>query len=279
MINEASWCTRGAVDTVPGPARSAVEAIVARTGIFQTIDPAAVAAVINQMQHVHFSRQQTVYTEGQPGDQLYIIASGKIKLGRRSADGRQHLLAIVGPAEMFGELSVFDPGPRSSTATALTDVTALSMDRTVVWEWVADHPEIADRLLRTLARRLRRTDHDLSDLIFTDVAARVAKLLLRLAQQFGIQEDGETRLTHDLTQEEIAQLVGSARETVNKALTDFHRRGWIRTDGKSLLITDSERLVRRTRLTVAQPAESQPATREQGASNGTPSTVDSPPVL
>jgi CRP/FNR family transcriptional regulator, cyclic AMP receptor protein len=229
------------VDTVQGPARDTVDAIVARTGIFRMIDPAAVAMVIDQLHPVHFSRQQTVYTEGQPGDQLYIVASGKIKLGPRCADGRGHLLAIVGPAEMFGELSIFDPGPRSSTATALTDVSALSMDRNVVWEWLTEHPEVAQRLLRVLSRRLRRTDHDL---IFTDVPARVAKLLLRL--------------THDLTQEEIAQLVGSSRETVNKVLTDFHRRGWIRADGKSLLITDSERLVHRTRLTASHLADSQP---------------------
>jgi CRP/FNR family transcriptional regulator, cyclic AMP receptor protein len=129
---------------------------------------------------------------------------------------------------MFGELSIFDPGPRSSTATALTAVTAASMDRNVVWKWVADHPEIADRLLRTLARRLRRTDHDLSDLIFTDVPARIAKLLLRLAQQFGIREDGETRLTHDLTQQDIAQLVGSSRDTVSSAGRSVHV-SWLRS--------------------------------------------------
>lgn len=138
---------------------STVDAIVARTGLFHRIEPAAVAALINQLQPVHFSRQQTVYTEGQPGDQLCIIASGKIKLGRRCADGRGHLLAIVGPAEMFGEISIFDPGPRSSTATALTDVSALSMDRNVVYEWLADQPEIAERLLRVLARRLRRSSY------------------------------------------------------------------------------------------------------------------------
>jgi CRP/FNR family cyclic AMP-dependent transcriptional regulator len=245
-------------DTIQGRAGSTLSAIVARTGIFQTIDPTAVAAVINQMHHVHFSRQQTVYTEGQPGDQLFIIASGKIKLGRRSADGRGHLQAIVGPAEMFGEISIFDPGPRSSTATALTDVSALSMDRNVVWGWLADHPDIAERLLRVLARRLRRTDHDVSDFLLTDVPARVAKLLLRLAKQFGVQENDAIRLTHDLTQEEIAQLVGASRETVNKILIDFNRRGWIHADGKSLLIIDSERLARRTQLTATHLADSQP---------------------
>ena len=114
-----------------------------------------------------------------------------------------------------------------------------------------DHPEIAERLLRVLARRLRRTDHDLSDFIFTDVPGRVAKHLLRLAQRFGVQQDGALRVDHDLTQVEIAQLVGASRETVNKILTDFTQRGWIRAEGKSILITASESLARRSRLTVA----------------------------
>ena len=124
------------------------------------------------------------------------------------------------PSDMFGELSIFDPGPRTSTATAITDVRAAAMDRDVLRAWIADHPEIAERLLRRLARRLRRTDDDLSDLIFTDLAGRVAKQLPRLAQRFGTQEDGAMRVDHYLTQVEIAQLVGAAHETVNKVLTD-----------------------------------------------------------
>jgi CRP-like cAMP-binding protein len=98
-----------------------------------------------------------------------------------------------------------------------------------------------------LARRLRRTNNNLADLIFTDVPGRVAKQLLQLAQRFGTREDGAMRLTHDLTQEELAQLVGATRETMNKALADFAHRGWIQLEGKSLLICDSERLTMRAR--------------------------------
>jgi CRP-like cAMP-binding protein len=148
---------------------------------------------------------------------------------------------------MFGELSVFDPGPRTSSATALTAVDAVAMNRDVFRAWVADRPEIAQRLLRVLARRLRRTDDDLCDLIFTDVAGRVAKQLLRLAQRFGSQDDGGMRVHHGLTQEELAQLIGSTRETVNKVMNDFTARGWISMEGKSVLIIDSERLRRRAR--------------------------------
>ena len=112
---------------------------------------------------------------------------------------------------------------------------------------IESHPEVGERLLHVLARRLRRTNDSVADLIFTDVPGRVAKQLLQLAQRFGTQEGGAMRVTHDLTQEEIAQLVGASRETVNKALADFAHRGWIRLEGKSVLISDSERLVLRAR--------------------------------
>ena len=96
-----------------------------------------------------------------------------------------------------------------------------------------------------LARRLRRTNNSLADLIFADVPGRVAKQLLQLAQCFGTQEGDALRVEHDLTQEEIAQLVGASREAVNKALAEFARRGWIRLEAKSVLIYDGERLARR----------------------------------
>jgi CRP-like cAMP-binding protein len=114
-------------------------------------------------------------------------------------------------------------------------------------DWIAKRPEIAEQLLRVIARRLRRTNNMLADLIFTDVPGRVAKALLSLAQRFGTQEAGMLRVTHDLTQEEIAQLVGASRETVNKALADFAQRGWMRLEGKSVLILEPDRLARRAR--------------------------------
>jgi CRP/FNR family cyclic AMP-dependent transcriptional regulator len=147
---------------------------------------------------------------------------------------------------MFGELSMFDPGPRTYSATTVTAVRAVPIDRNALRRLISDHPDIAEQLLRVLARRLRRTS-TLADLIFTDVPGRVAKRLLQLAHRFGTREDGALRVTHNLTDEEIAQLVGASRETVNAALVDFAYRGWIRLDDTSVLITDSELLARRAR--------------------------------
>ena len=227
--------------------RADVDKILAKAGMFQGVDPRAVSALTAELQHINFPSGHTVFAESEPGDRLYIIVSGKVKIGRCSPDGRYSLLAILGPSDMFGELSIFDPGPRTSSATTVTDVRVVSMDRELVRAWIAESPGIAERMLRVLARRLRRTNHNLADLIFTDVPGRVAKQLLQLAQRFGTQEGGALRVTHDLTQEEIAQLVGASRETVNKALADFAHRDWIRLEGKSVLICDCESLARRAR--------------------------------
>ena len=224
-----------------------VQDILYRAGIFQGVDPVAVQNLIEQMETVRFPRGTTIFEEGEPGDRLYIITSGKIKLARHAPDGRENLLTVMGPSDMFGELSIFDPGPRTSSAVCVTEVTAATMNSEMLKQWVADHPAIAQQLLRVLARRLRRTNANLADLIFTDVPGRVAKTLLQLANRFGVQEGGALRVNHDLTQEEIAQLVGASRETVNKALATFAHRGWIRLEGKSVLIVDTEHLARRAR--------------------------------
>jgi CRP/FNR family transcriptional regulator, cyclic AMP receptor protein len=225
-----------------------VDDAVAKAGLFHGVEPGAAFALARQLQPVDFPRGHTVFAQGVPGDRLYIIISGKVKICRRSPDDREHLLAIMGPSDMFGELAVFDPpGPRTSIVTTITAVRAVSVDRDGVRAWIADRPEVAEQFLRVLARRLRRTNDNLADLMFTDVPGRVAKQLLQLAQRFGTQEDGAMRVTHDLTQEEIAQLVGASRETVNKALGDFAHRGWIQLEDKGMLICDSERLAGRAR--------------------------------
>jgi len=224
-----------------------VQETLARAGIFQGVDPDAVVNLISQMQTESFARGTTIFDEGEPGDTLYIIIEGKVKLARHAPDGRENLLSVMGPSDMFGELSIFDPGPRTSSAVCVTEVEAATMDSEMLRTWINDHPEISQQLLRVLARRLRRTNASLADLIFTDVPGRVAKTLLQLANRFGTQEGSGLRVNHDLTQEEIAQLVGASRETVNKALATFAQRSWIRLEGKSVVIVDTEHLARRAR--------------------------------
>jgi CRP-like cAMP-binding protein len=224
-----------------------VDEVLAKAGLFQGVAADDAEALAAQFEYLDFPRGAVVFHEGEPGDSLYIVLAGKIKLGRRTADGRESLVAVMGPSDQFGELSIFDPGPRTTTAVAVTDVRLARMSKQALRSWIANRPQIAEQLLRVLARRLRRTNNHLADLIFTDVPGRVAKQLLQLAQRFGSVEGGHLRVTHDLTQEELAQLVGASRETVNKALADFAQRGWLRLEGKSVVILDRERLARRAR--------------------------------
>jgi len=224
-----------------------MDEVLARSGILQGVQSEAAEALASSLEYIEVRKGEVLFTEGEPGESLYIILSGKIKLGHHAHDGRQNLLAIMGPSDMVGDLALFDPGPRTATATAVVDSRVARLAKPELRPWLTRWPEISDQLLRVLARRLRRTNDTLADLIFTDVPGRVAKTLLQLAQSFGSRDGGVLHVTHDLTQEELAQLIGASREMVNKTLADFASRGWLRLDGKGVIIVDPERLARRAR--------------------------------
>ncbi|MFN8075298.1 MAG: Crp/Fnr family transcriptional regulator [Kineosporiaceae bacterium] len=221
--------------------------VVRQAPLFTALDDEAAAALQGSMTQVDLPRGDVLFHEGDPGDRLYVIVEGKVKLGRTSSDGRENLLAILGPGEMFGELSLFDPGPRNATATAVADSLLLGLGTEELHAWLAGRPDVARQLLAALARRLRRTNEALADLVFSDVPGRVGKALLDLSERFGRPAEDGLRVAHDLTQEELAQLVGASRETVNKALADFAARGWLRLEARAVVLLDIERLRRRAR--------------------------------
>jgi CRP/FNR family transcriptional regulator, cyclic AMP receptor protein len=242
----------------PGPAASGEEAgkegsvedaevVLRRAPLFEGLDEESARALRRQMPDVKLSRGEHLFLEGQDGDRLYVVLDGKMKLTRAAVDGRENLISVIGPGEMFGELSLFDPRPRTSTASAVTDATLAALAHDTLRPWLLERPDVSMHMLRALARRLRRANDVTADLVFTDVPGRVAKNLLDLADRFGQQERDGLHVHHDLTQEELAQLVGASRETVNKALADFAARGWLQISARSVLILDSERLRRRAR--------------------------------
>jgi CRP/FNR family transcriptional regulator len=223
------------------------EDVLSRAPLFEALDEDATKALRAGVVEVQLGRGEHLFEEGDAGDRLYVVLDGKIKLTRAAADGRENLTSVLGPGEMFGELSLFDPRPRTMGAVAVTDARLAALAHDELRGWLAGRPDVAMHLLRALVQRLRRTNDVLSDLVFTDVPGRVAKALLDLAQRFGTQEEGGLQVNHDLTQEELAQLVGASRETVNKALADFVARGWIQLHPKSVLLIDPERMRKRAR--------------------------------
>ena len=224
-----------------------MDSVLATAPLFAGLDETTAELLASAMTTRAVDRGHVVFNEGDTGDRLFIVLDGKVKISRSAADGRENLLAVLGPGEMFGELSLFDPGPRTATATAVTDSALASLDHDDLRPLLLGQPAVAVQLLAALAQRLRRTNEAMADLVFSDVPGRVAKALLDLAERFGVRETDGVRVRHDLTQEELAQLVGASRETVNKALSEFANRGWLRLEGRSVLLLDQERLARRAR--------------------------------
>jgi CRP/FNR family transcriptional regulator len=223
------------------------EDALSRAPLFETLDDEGERALRAGVADIQLARGDRLFDEGDAGDQLYVVLDGKIKLTRTASDGRENLLSVLGPGEMFGELSLFDPRPRTASAVAVTDSRLAGLGHDYLRQWLTGRPDVALHLLRALAQRLRRTNDVMADLVFTDVPGRVAKALLDLADRFGEEQAEGLQVHHDLTQEELAQLVGASRETVNKALADFATRGWLQLSAKSVLILDPDRLAKRAR--------------------------------
>jgi len=221
------------------------EEAVKKAPLFTALDDASAASLRASMAGVKLSRGQILFREGDAGDRLFVVVAGKLKLGTTSNDGRENLLSILGPGDMFGELSLFDPGPRTATAIAVVDSKLLALANDQVIGWVKEHPQVSLQLLGRLAQRLRKANDVLSDLVFADVPGRVAKAIIELGERFGTQKPDGLHVNHELTQEELAQLVGASRETVNKALADFATRGWVKLEPRAVIVLDYERLVKR----------------------------------
>jgi CRP/FNR family transcriptional regulator, cyclic AMP receptor protein len=221
--------------------------VLSRAPLFEGLDEDSARALRSRMSDVKLERGERLFSEGDDGDRLYVVLEGKIKLTRAASDGRENLLSVIGPGEMFGELSLFDPRPRTSSASAVTEARLAALPHDKLLIWVTGRPEAALHMLRALAQRLRRANDVIADLVFTDVPGRVAKQLLDLAGRFGEQQADGLHVNHDLTQEELAELVGASRETVNKALADFVGRGWIHLSARSVVLIDQERLRKRAR--------------------------------
>ena len=224
-----------------------MESLLRAAPLFSGLDDDAWNALAARLSTRELGRGEDLFREGDPGDALHVLVDGKVKICRAAGDGRENVIAILGPGDLIGELAIFDAQPRGATASAVVDCVLATLAERDFRDWLAEFPAVSADLLRALAVRLRQTNEAMADLVFTDVPGRIAKTLLGLAERFGEEDGDDVRVAHDLTQEELAQLVGASRETVNKALSDFAARDWIRLDGRAVILLDRERLARRAR--------------------------------
>jgi CRP/FNR family transcriptional regulator, cyclic AMP receptor protein len=225
-----------------------VAAALHQTAIFAELPDSAVRELAQVCLQRTYRRGQFLWYQGDPGDYLVAIVQGLVKVTVTSPHGDEMLLVTLGPLEVVGELSVIDGGPRSASVVALRPTTGIVISRSALIALMQRSPICFDVLLRSLGALVRRLTEQATDLVFLDLPARVAKLLLREAEaRSGEQRQGAV-VDLGLNQTELAQMVGASRPAVNRVLQSLAARGSISIDGGKITIHNFIALRRRAGL-------------------------------
>jgi CRP/FNR family transcriptional regulator, cyclic AMP receptor protein len=184
----------------------------------------------------NYPKNAIVLTEGEMGDSLYMIKSGKVKVFISDQDGREMILKILGPGDFFGEMSMIDKQPRSASVTTLETSHFLVLNHAAFEKCVERVPRIANMVMRVLAQRVREADKKIGTLAMMDVYGRVASTLLELS----VYDNGKLMVSEKLSQQDLANMVGASREMVNRILKDLADRGFISVESKSITIINQE---------------------------------------
>lgn len=199
---------------------------------FQFLSPSEAEAVGHRLREVPFTKDELILMEGQSSPGVYIMKSGLVKIFKTSSDGREQVLHMMGPGNLFNEVTVFDDGPNPASAMAMLPSTLYLLGKKDLLELVKQYPSLAMGMLKVFSVHLRYLLDLVEDLSFRRVTGRVAHLLL----QYGGEELGGEGVR--LTQEQMASMVGTAREMVGKALRSLESQGAIRAEGRQIVILD-----------------------------------------
>lgn len=178
---------------------------------------------------------QLIFYQGDPADSLYLVGDGRIKVFVASEAGEVMVVATLTAGDTFGEIALIDGGPRSASAESIGNSTLLSLTRSVFLDLVHENPRLTDSLLESLGGFVRRLTEHSADLVFLDLPGRLAKYLIGLVQDRG-DGDEPVELELELTQTELAAVVGGSRQSVNQILHSFERRGYLEIKGRHMLV-------------------------------------------
>ena len=213
--------------------------------LFAGIDPAELAQLSEVTREKQYPKGSVIVFEDDPGDALFIVREGRVKVVLVSEDGREVILGVLGVGEHFGELSLIDEGPRSAHVIAMEDATLLVLRRDDFKRRVEVTPQLAWALLVELSRRLRRADGQIGGLVLLDVPGRIARLILDAAG-----EDGGDTIEKPLTHQTIAQMIGASRETVSRAMSEFQEAGLITVARRRITVANRQALEQRAHAKV-----------------------------
>ena len=219
---------------------AARRAALSRSALFQVLQPAEIDAVLAQAAVRRVGRNEFILRRGDPSSGANIVVSGRVRIGTMSEDGREVTLGVLGPGDVIGEMSVLDGEDVSADATALEDCVLLFIERARFLRLLRSDADLCLRMMAVLCRRIRRSNAALEDMALLDLGARLARLLLRLAQDYGAPAGRGTRIEVKLSQKDLGTLVGSSREKVNKQLREWETEDVLGKDQGRLVILRPE---------------------------------------
>jgi len=216
---------------------------LATVPLFNGLDRTELEKFAEVTREKSYPKGSVILFEDDPGDSLFVVREGRVKVVLIGEDGREVILGVLGVGEYFGELSLIDDRPRSAHVIAMEDSNLLVLRRDDFRKRVESSPSVAWSLLTELSRRLRRADDKIGGLVLLDVPGRIARLLLDLAD-----ESGTNAIEKTLTHQTIAQMIGASRETVSRAMKDFQDAGWITVERRRIALADRAALEQRAQV-------------------------------
>jgi CRP-like cAMP-binding protein len=211
--------------------------------LFSELSDADIESLARLSARRRYPKDTVVFFENEEGDFFFVIVEGRIKVTILGDDGREIILSVLGPGDFFGEMALLDNEPRSATAIAIEESELLSLHRNDFSSVLSDNRSISSALIKILTARLRRANHQISTLALLDVYGRVARVIVDMAREEGRRlKDGRIAFRR-ATHQEIANRIGTTRETVTRMLKDLERQGLIHVEGKEIVVqTDFEKV-------------------------------------
>jgi CRP/FNR family transcriptional regulator, cyclic AMP receptor protein len=214
-------------------------AVLRKHPIFCDLDPEAFDQLCRYAKHATLKRGAAIFCKGDPGNSLVAVIRGTVKISISSAEGRSAILNLIGPGEIFGEVALLDGLARTADATANTDCEIFVVDRREFLPFVRSQPALAMKFIELLCARLRWTSDQVEQVILQNLPGRLASALIRLTEKHKLAQGGRTIA---ITQQEISEMVGMTRESINKQLRAWAARNWVRLEHGAIVVLDTESL-------------------------------------
>jgi CRP/FNR family cyclic AMP-dependent transcriptional regulator len=214
-------------------------AMLRKHPIFCDLESEAFDQLCRYAKHATLKRGATLFSKGDPGNSLFAVISGTVKMSISSPDGRSAIFNLIGPGEIFGEIAVLDGQSRTADATANTNCEIFVIDRREFLPFVRSHPELAMKFIELLCAKLRWTSDQVEQVILQNLPGRLASALIRLAEKHKLAPGDQTIA---VTQQEISEMVGMTRESINKQLRVWATRKWVRLEHGAIVVLDAEPL-------------------------------------